>query len=386
MVILGCLTYATACSSDEPGGTQADDCKRVDEGFGPQGTVQIKTQTVVSGLRIPWAFAFLPNGQMLVTERDGKLRLVIDGKLQPEPVLKIDIGPTNEGGLLGLALDPKFDFDLRPRIYLYYTVVKDKKSVNQVAVYRLSSDATQATLLQVLLDDIPASQFHNGGRIVFGPDGNLYIGTGDAREPDLSQDKSSLAGKILRIRPDGTIPDDNPFQNSPVFMLGLRNTQGFVWKDPSNLWVTDHGPSGDLGRRGHDEISFAQAGSNLGWPTIYACQSQERLVSPALTWKTAVPPGGAAMYNSDKIPEWKGSVFIGSLGGSHLHRVKFKADNPKQVELHEVYLDREPPTGLGRIRDVQMGPDGHLYVSTSNCDGRGSCGADKDKIVRIVPE
>lgn len=389
--LLSCLLLSFSaiglgCSDGSTTGPQSSTCKLVEEGFGDLGKVRVKAETVVSGLKVPWSFAFLPNGWLLITEREGKLRLAIDGKLSKDPVLKIDIGPTNEGGLLGLALHPKFDLQTNPLIYLYYTVEKGSKSVNQVAIYRLASDAKTAKLEKVILDDIPASQFHNGGRITFGPDGNLYIGTGDARVPDLSQDKSSLAGKLLRIRPDGTIPDDNPFPNSPVFVLGLRNTQGFVWKDPSNLWITDHGPSGDLGRRGHDEISYAQAGSNLGWPTVYGCQTQDGFVSPSLTWKTAVPPGGAAIYTGDKIPEWKGSVIIGSLGARHLHVVQFKADNPNQIEKHEVYFDQEPPTGLGRIRDVQMGADGHLYATTSNCDGRGSCGSDKDKIVRILPE
>src|SRR5690606_11806311 len=147
-------------------------------------------------------------------------------------------------------------------------------------------------------------------------------------------------------------------------------TQGFDWRDRETLYVTDHGHSGERMRRAHDEVNVARAGDNLGWPGIYSCESREGMVSPSLTFEEALPPGGAAVYTGDAIPEWKGSLLIGTLGSRHLHRVVFDSREPRRVDQHEVYLR----STYGRLREVLMGPDGHLYVTTSNCDGRGSCG------------
>src|SRR5262249_10320499 len=153
------------------------------------------------------------------------------------------------------------------------------------------------------------------------------------------------------------------------------------WRDDGAMLVVDHGPSGDLGRSGHDEVNVARKGDNLGWPTIYGCQEQGGLVTPRLTWRQAVPPGGAAIYTGRAIPQWRGGLLVGSRGARPLHRVAFRGD---QVEQHEVYLAGDPPQGQGRLRDVVMGPDGDLYVTTSNCDGRGRCPADGDKILKIT--
>jgi len=144
--------------------------------------------------------------------------------------------------------------------------------------------------------------------------------------------------------------------------------------------VTDHGPSGELGRSGHDEVNVVKAGQNLGWPTIYSCQAKEGLVSPLLTWNKAVPPGGAAIYRGTKISEWTGSLVMATLGSKHLHRVAFDPADPMKITAHETYFENQH----GRLREVAMGPDGELYVTTSNCDGRGICPADKDKILRIT--
>jgi glucose/arabinose dehydrogenase len=222
---------------------------------------------------------------------------------------------------------------------------------------------------------------HDGGRLRFGPDGMLYVGTGDARQPDRAQDPDELAGKILRVNTDGEAPADNPLPGKRAFITGIRNTQGFDWFSPTELVVTDHGPSGELpGRTGRDEVNVAKPGDNLGWPTLWGCETREGLVTPRLTWSKAAPPGGAALYTGDRIPGWKGSLLIGVLGARHLQRVVFSADHQK-IESHEVYFENE----LGRLRDVVMGPDGELYATTSNCDGRGDCGADGDKVLRIVP-
>ena len=368
----------TAGGRGAGGGAPA--CTLVEEGFGPQGTTDVRAEEVVSGLVVPWGLAFLPGGGLLVTERPGRLRLVEKGQLQPSPVATVATARTSEGGLLGLALHP--DFASNRLFYLYYTTEKEDGAVNRVERWRLADDRRSASRDTMIVDDIPAATFHNGGRLRFGPDGLLYIGTGDARSPNNAQDRSSLAGKLLRLTPEGQVPEDNPFPDNPAFLTGVRNTQGFDWTRSSTLWLTDHGPSGELGRTGHDEVNVARAGDNLGWPAIYGCQSQSGMVTPALTWDSAVPPGGAAIYTGDAIPEWQGDLIIGTLGSRHLHRVAFADDGA--LQHHSVYLQGGPPEGLGRIRTVKMSPDGALYVMTSNCDGRGTCPPGQDRIFRIM--
>lgn len=377
LLALGALQ--PSCAS-KPAAAQDPNCILVASGVGPAGTVNVKAETVVAGLEVPWGIAFLPGGDMLVTERPARVRLVRGGQLMP-PVAQLSIKSGGEGGLLGIAAHP--DFAGTRFFYLYMTDTTGGSAANRVERWKLAPDGLSAALDRVILAGIPAAQFHDGGRLRFGPDGMLYVGTGDARQPDLAQSMTSLAGKILRITPDGGIPADNPFPGSPIFVLGIRNTQGFDWRDGATLLVTDHGPSGDTGRSGHDEVNVARAGANLGWPGIYSCESRSGMVTPALTWEQAVPPGGAAIYTGDAIPEWKGSLLVGVLGAEHLHRVVFDAASAR-VTLHEAYFRGAPPQGFGRLREVIMGPDKQLYVTTSNCDGRGDCPADKDRILRIT--
>lgn len=364
-------------------------CQFVESGFGPPGQVEVRAEEVVSGLEVPWGIVFLENGDMLVSERAGRIRLVQNGQLQPgasatvrsEPLANIEVTASGEGGLLDIEAHP--DFANNRFFYVYYTADAAGTPVNRVERWQLSTDGQSAERDRLIVDNIPVARFHNGGRMRFGPDDMLYIGTGDATNPDASQDVNTLAGKILRVTPEGEIPDDNPFADNPVFLTGIRNTQGFDWYDESTLWVTDHGPSGELGRRGQDKVSVATAGDNLGWPTLQGCESQEGLIAPALIWQEAVPPGGAAIYTGEAIEEWQGNLIIGTLGSEHLHRVVFDSEAPYRVQTHEVYFG-EGTNSLGRIREVIMGPDNELYVTTSNCDGRGTCPPDGDKIVRIT--
>jgi glucose/arabinose dehydrogenase len=358
--------------------TKNQACTLVEDNFGSQGRVKVRAEEVVTGLEVPWGIAFLPNQDMLVTERPGRVRLVRGGKLVQKPVATIDVTDSGEDGLLGIATHP--NFAQNRLFYVYYTTDKNGSQVNRVERWRLSQNGLSASPDRIILDNIPVAQYHNGGRIRFGPDGMLYIGTGDARKPQSSQDVNSLAGKILRVTPDGQVPQDNPFPKNPVYITGIRNTQGFDWADPSILWVTDHGPSGELGRSGHDKVSVARAGDNLGWPTIYRCESRQGLVTPSIVWRQALPPGGAAIYTGNAISEWKGSLIIATLRSQHLHRVAFNPKSPQQVQLHEMYLQGKQ----GRLREAIMGPDGELYVTTSNCDGRGNCPPQQDKILRIT--
>lgn len=380
----------SACNSAAPPPSEANsdttgtdttqvqaNCQLVEEGFGPSGSTEVRAEEVVSNLEVPWAVAFLPDGDLLVTERPGRLRLVEGGMLRSTPVATVETTAEGEGGLLGLALHP--NFEQNRYFYLYYTTEAGGQTVNRVERWTLASDARSAQPDRVILDGIPASRFHNGGRLRFGPDGMLYIGTGDARNPENAQNRESLAGKLLRLTPGGDVPEGNPFPGNPAFLTGVRNTQGFAWPNDSTLWMTDHGPSGEMGRTGHDEISVAHVGDNLGWPTIYGCQTETGMVTPVLTWDEAVPPGGAAIYTGEAFPDWQGDLIVGTLGSRHLHRVVFTDDG--RLQRHRVHLRGD----RGRLRAVQMGPDRALYVTTSNCDGRGDCPADGDKILRIVP-
>lgn len=356
---------------------QSDSCTLVRNGYGPKGQVKVRVEEVVSGLEVPWGIAFLTNNEMLVTERPGRVRLVQNGKLRPQAVATINVSDRGEGGLLGIAAHP--DFASNRFFYVYFTANIQGSSVNRVERWRLSPDGIKASRDRIIIDNIPVARFHNGGRIRFGPDEMLYIGTGDARNPDLSQDSQSLAGKVLRITPDGKVPADNPFPGNPVYITGIRNTQGFDWVNPSTLWVSDHGPSGELGRSGHDKVSIAKAGNNLGWPTTYRCESKPGLVRPAIVWQQALPPGGAAIYTGSAIQEWKGSFIVAGLRAEQLQRIVIDPHSGR-VQQHEIYLEYQ----LGRLREAVMGPDGELYITTSNCDGRGICPPELDKILRIT--
>ncbi|XHX76347.1 MAG: PQQ-dependent sugar dehydrogenase [Stenomitos frigidus ULC029] len=228
-------------TTPSPASARQASCTLVEKGFGSQGKVTVRVEEVVTGLDVPWGIAFLPNRDLLVSERSGRVRLVQKGVLRPSPIATINVSDQGEGGLLGIATHP--DFASNRFFYVYFTANTNGAAVNRVERWQVSSDGLSANRDRTIIDNIPVAQFHNGGRIRFGPDGMLYIGTGDARKPDLSQNVKSLAGKILRITPDGQVPADNPFPGNPVYILGIRNTQGFDWVNPSTLWVSDHGPS-----------------------------------------------------------------------------------------------------------------------------------------------
>lgn len=335
----------------------------------------VKVETVVDNLEIPWSITWTPDGTAFFTERSGHLKVIQSGELLEEPVLSLDVGGV-EGGLLGVALDPNYKEN--HFIYLYYTYNNFLSTQNKVVRY-VESDLTLSED-KVLIDGIPGGPFHDGGRIKFGPDGKLYITTGDAGNAELAQDKNSVAGKILRINSDGSIPQDNPFRDSPIYSYGHRNPQGIDWDQFGNLVATEHGPSGWRGVA-HDEINLIVPGGNYGWPDIIGEETKDGLISPILqsgddTWA----PSGAEFYDGDKIPQWVGKYFVATLRGNHLHMIDF------DLEKNTVISDQKLFTGeFGRLRDVKTGPDGYLYVLTSNQDGRGSPKPNDDKILRIVP-
>ncbi len=318
--------------------------------------------TVATGLDIPWEIVFLPEGDMLVTERPGTLRRVTgDGSSYPIE----GVEHVGEGGLLGMALDPGFADN--GRIYLYLTARTDGGLTNRIERYTLSDDALSGRT--EILSGIPGAQYHDGGRLAFGPDGMLYATTGDAGNGDAAQDVNSLAGKILRMKPDGGVPEDNPF-GSLVWSYGHRNPQGLAWDGDGNLWATEHGRSGLAS--GMDELNLIEPGRNYGWPVIEGDETAAGMVTPVInsgpdeTWA----PAGAA-YAGD-------SVFFTGLRGESLYEARI-------ADGLVTHLTAHLRGDFGRLRAVTVGPDGMLYVSTSNRDGRGAVREGDDRIIRIDP-
>jgi len=330
----------------------------------------IKVETVAENLEIPWEIDFAPDKRIFFTERVGNLRVIENG-LVSEPIISLKVSGA-EGGLLGLALDPSFEEN--HYLYLYYSYNDFFDIYNRVVRYTESENELSDE--KILLDKIPGSQWHDGGRIKFGPDGKLYITTGDAANYNLAQDLDSLAGKILRINSDGTIPEDNPFGDSAIFSYGHRNPQGIDWHPDSEILVaSEHGPSA------HDEVNVIFSGKNYGWPDIVGDETGEGLENPILhTGDDTWAPSGAAFYDSDKILEWYGKYFIATLRGNHLRILDLDLEKSLVVTSEAIFVGE-----YGRLRNAAMGPDGHLYILTSNQDGRGDPAYNDDRILKIIP-
>jgi glucose/arabinose dehydrogenase len=253
-----------------------------------------------------------------------------------------------------------------------------------VKIVRYKFDGKTFTEPKIIIEDIPAAPNHAGTRARFGPDGKLFVTTGDATDRKIAQRMDSLGGKTLRLNDDGTVPSDNPFvkqqgARAEIWTLGHRNAQGLAWQPVSNLmFQTEHGPSGFDGPGGGDEVNIVEAGKNYGWPTIHHQQTQAGLVSPLLEYTPACAPASGAFYSGSAFPAFKGNFFFGCLRGTRLIRVVL---NGRNVASQEDLLDDT----YGRIREVEEGPDGYIYLSTSNRDGRGSPAKDDDRILRLVP-
>ncbi|KAF6245583.1 PQQ-dependent sugar dehydrogenase [Nitrosopumilus sp. b2] len=327
----------------------------------------VKVDVIAEDLKIPWSIDFAQDGRVFFTERVGTLNVIDDGKIIE--LLNLSVGG-GEGGMLGVSLDPSFDEN--HYVYVYYTYNEFLGIKNKLVRYVEANNVLSED--KVLLEGIPGAPYHDGGRIKFGPDGMLYVTTGDATSPELAQDLNSVAGKILRINSDGTIPDDNPF-GSAVYSYGHRNPQGIAWDESGNLVATEHGPSGWRGVA-HDEINLITPGSNYGWPDVIGDETKEGLTNPILhsgddTWA----PSGSTFYYGD-IPQWSGKYFLAALKGEHLRAVEFDSE-------YNVVSEQELFSGeFGRLRDAVAGPDG-LYILTSNQDGRGNPQLGDDKILRI---
>ena len=322
-------------------------------------------EVVAENLDVPWEVVVLDEDRFLVTERTGDLLLIENGTHHViESFDEIDEPVLGEGGLLGIALHPNFEEN--QYLYVYQTV--DRAEVENT-VRRFEFDAENRELKNetVIIDGVPSDRFHNGGRIAFGPDGYLYITTGDATEAALAQNSSSLAGKILRLNEDGSIPEDNPFDNA-VYSYGHRNPQGLAWDESGQLWATEHGSSAQ------DELNRIESGRNYGWPTISGSETDHRLESPAFhssQYTTWAPAGAAAV---------DGSVFFAGLRGERLYEAGIVNGSVRSFVGH---FSGE----FGRLRAVTLGPDGeYLYLTTSNTDGRGDAGAADDRLIRVPVE
>src|SRR5215510_6631819 len=341
---------------------------------------RFKVETVVSGVRVPWSIVWTPDGRMLFTERHGTVRVFQNGKLEPQPLFTIpDVEPSGESGLMGLTLHPQFAQN--HFVYLSYAYNDNGQKV-RVARYR--EDGKTLTDRKVIIENIPAAQYHAGCRIRFGSDGKLYITTGDATERELAQRLDSLAGKTLRLNDDGGVPPDNPFAGQPnarpeIWSYGHRNAQGIAWQPGSDAqFQNEHGPSVFDAPGGGDEVNIGEGRLNYGWPVIHHTQNREGMVAPLLEYTPAVAPASAMFYRGAAFPQFRGNFFFGALKGERIIRVKL--DGRRVVYQESILQGR-----YGRIREMAEGPDGAIYFSTSNRDGRGNPTANDDRILRLVP-
>ncbi|NWJ68823.1 PQQ-dependent sugar dehydrogenase [Marine Group I thaumarchaeote] len=320
-------------------------------------------QVLATNLEKPWAIGFADD-KIFVTEKVGRVRVIESGILLDDPLATLRTANVFGGGLLGIAVHPAFDRN--HFIYVYYTYEKDGALWNKIL--RITESNNKLDAAKTIFDNIPGSVYSNGGIIKFGPDGKLYVGTGSVSDSHGPQDIQSLEGKILRLNDDGTIPDDNPFSNSPVFSFGHMNPKGLGWDNVGNLFVTEMGPSKN------DEINLVQSGGNYGWPE-QECSGNEEFIDPINCYDPAIEPGGIVFYYGDKI-KLENSLVLASLRASHLFNLEIDEDGVKS--------QKSILSGLGRIRDVAVGPDGYLYLITSNTDGKGFPDASDDKLLRIV--
>ncbi|MCH7968281.1 MAG: PQQ-dependent sugar dehydrogenase [Thaumarchaeota archaeon] len=333
----------------------------------PEPTTTIEgtdsVEVLATNLEKPRAIAF-GDERIFVTEKIGRIRIIQDGILLAEPLATLRTANLFDGGLLGITTHP--DFSVNHYIYVYYTYEEGGNLWNKIL--RITESKNKLEDADTIFDKIPGSKFSNGGVIKFGPDEKLYVATGSISDTSyLPQDLESLTGKILRLNDDGSIPNDNPFPNSPVFSYGHRNPQGMTWDKFGNLYVAEFGPTKN------DEINLINAGQNYGWPS-QECSGGD-FIDPLICYDPSIEPGGIVFYSGNKL-ELEGFMIMATLRASHL----FKLD----INEEGMISQKSILSGIGRIRDVIEDPDGNLYIITSNTDGKGFPDSTDDKLLRIV--
>lgn len=315
------------------------------------------SDTIADGLAVPWGLGFLPSGDAIVTERDTtRLLLVAADTREVSEVGRIGASPNVEGGLLGVAVSPTFDDDRL--LFFYFTSATDNRIV------RATFDGRALGTPEVVLDGIPSGAIHDGGRLAFGPDGFLYAATGETGVGELAQDLDSLGGKILRITTEGGPAPGNPFAGSPVWSYGHRNVQGLAFDDAGRLWASEFGQSD------FDELNLIRKGGNYGWPYVEGRGGNPDYVEPQVVWDTDdASPSGLAWHD--------GRLWLGALRGERLWRVDVRgarAGNPRDFFVGD----------YGRLRSVAAAPDGTLWLTTSNRDGRGAPAPRDDRILQVT--
>ena len=311
----------------------------------------------------PRAIAISDN-RIFVTEKDGSIRVIQDNSLLESPLATFRSANVFDGGLLGIALHP--DFSNNHYIYVFLTYEEDGSLWNKIL--RITESENKLQDVEIIFDKIPGSSFTNGGFLKFGPDKKLYVGTGTISDSShLPQDLDSLSGKILRLNDDGTIPNDNPFSDSPVYSLGHRNPQGMTWDNNGNMFVAEFGPEKN------DEINLIQAGKNYGWPE-QQCSGNDKFENPILCFDPSIEPGGILFYSGDRL-DFESPFIMASMRATNLYQLDFEEGLSSQKSIL---------SGIGRVRDVVQGTDGSLYVITSNTDGKGFPDRTDDKLLRII--
>lgn len=332
--------------------------------------LKFRAVEVVGGLSNPWGLAFLPGGDMLVTEKPGRLRLIRGGKLEREPVAGAPkVAARGQGGLLDVVPHP--DFARNQLIYLSYAGDGDGGANTEVMRARLNGASLEDAKVIFRAAPKVSGGNHYGSRMVFAPDGTLFVTLGDRYAyRDEAQNVANHFGKIVRLRDDGSVPDDNPFKTRAnarpeIYSYGHRNVQGLALRPGTQeMWAHEHGA------RGGDEVNLLKPGANYGWPKItYGVDYSGMVISdktelpgmeqPATYWVPSIAPSGMAFYDGDKLPGWKGDLFVGALAKTHLRRLRL--DGTKVTEQEELLADLDE-----RIRDVRSGPDGFLYVVTDD--------------------
>jgi len=331
---------------------------------------QLKLSVFVKNLQIPWGMAFLPSGDFLFTERGGNINLQKKGAADYNLIMFRQV-KVSEGGLLGLTIDPDFTNN-------HYVFIYETNTDTTSRVVRLLMNNDLLTQDAVILDYIPASYNHDGGGLRFGPDGYLYLGTGDALQPNLAQDTNSLAGKILRMDRNGNAAPGNPFNNH-VWSYGHRNVQGFDWH-AGKMLATEHGPSSEFGWCCHDEINLIERGKNYGWPLALGGTETGALTPPIYqTGSETIAPSGATFIKGTDWGAWENQFLVGNLRGEKL--IRFGIDPGGAFASRNDTLSGV----LGRLRNVIQGPDGFIYFSSGNV-GYPQQQVGDDKIYRLYWE